>query len=73
MVTLETTPLTTDSNVQNIVTEFTVGKKKSNAADVVISTWQSIYKFPQKWFEQFDVVYGDEPLVQGKVIDDSHG
>ena len=49
------------------------GKEKSNAADVVISTWQSIYKFPQKWFEQFDVVYGDEPLVQGKVIDDSHG
>ena len=36
------------------------GKEKSNAADVVISTWQSIYKFPQKWFEQFDVVYGDE-------------
>ena len=26
----------------------------------MISTWQSIYKFPQKWFEQFDVVYGDE-------------
>ena len=36
------------------------GKEKSNAADVVISTWQSIYKFPQEWFNQFDVVYGDE-------------
>ena len=36
------------------------GKEKSNAADVVISTWQSIYKFPQDWFDQFDVVYGDE-------------
>jgi len=36
------------------------GKEKSNNADVVISTWQSIYKFPQEWFSQFDVVYGDE-------------
>ena len=36
------------------------GKEKSNNADVVISTWQSIYKFPKEWFSQFDVVYGDE-------------
>lgn len=36
------------------------GKEKSNESDVVISTWQSIYKFPQEWFSQFDVVYGDE-------------
>ena len=36
------------------------GKEKSNEFDVTISTWQSIYKFPKSWFEQFDVVYGDE-------------
>ena len=36
------------------------GKEKSNEYPVTISTWQSIYKFPKKWFEQFDVVYGDE-------------
>ena len=36
------------------------GKDKSNKAAVVISTWQSIYKFPKSWFEEFDVVYGDE-------------
>ena len=36
------------------------GKEKSNEFDVTISTWQSIYKFPTSWFEQFDVVYGDE-------------
>ena len=36
------------------------GKEKTNKADIVISTWQSIYKYPKKWFEGFDVVYGDE-------------
>tara|TARA_Y100000994_G_scaffold102755_1_gene84625 strand:- start:750 stop:1721 length:972 start_codon:yes stop_codon:yes gene_type:complete len=36
------------------------GKEKTNKADIVISTWQSIYKYPKKWFEEFDVVYGDE-------------
>ena len=36
------------------------GKEKSNEFPVTISTWQSIYKFPKKWFEKFDVVYGDE-------------
>ena len=28
--------------------------------DVVISTWQSIYKMPKKYFDQFDCVIGDE-------------
>ena len=28
--------------------------------DVVISTWQSIYKMPKKYFEQFDCIIGDE-------------
>jgi len=36
------------------------GKEKSNEYPLTISTWQSIYKFPKKWFEKFDVVYGDE-------------
>ncbi len=27
---------------------------------VVITTWQSIYKLPKSWFEQFGVVIGDE-------------
>ena len=36
------------------------GKEKTNKADIIISTWQSIYKFPKSWFDQFDVVYGDE-------------
>lgn len=36
------------------------GKEKNTDYPITISTWQSIYKFPKKWFEEFDVVYGDE-------------
>ena len=36
------------------------GQDKNAEADIFISTWQSIYKQPKKWFEQFDVVIGDE-------------
>jgi superfamily II DNA or RNA helicase len=36
------------------------GKEKYQQAEVTISTWQSIYKETKKWFEQFDVVIGDE-------------
>ena len=34
--------------------------KKSEMPRVIISTWQSIYKLPGKWFEQFGCVFGDE-------------
>lgn len=36
------------------------GQDKNTDKPVVISTWQSIYKLPRKWFEKFDVVIGDE-------------
>ena len=37
------------------------GQEKNNPeAQIFISTWQSIYKQPKKWFDQFDVVVGDE-------------
>ena len=36
------------------------GKEKITSQQVVISTWQSIYKMPQAWFEQFGCVFGDE-------------
>jgi superfamily II DNA or RNA helicase len=29
-------------------------------SEVLITTWQSIYKQPKQWFEQFDVIVGDE-------------
>lgn len=28
--------------------------------DIMFTTWQSIYKQPKSWFDQFDVVIGDE-------------
>jgi superfamily II DNA or RNA helicase len=36
------------------------GHDKNITKRVVISTWQSIYKFPKKYFEQFGMVVGDE-------------
>lgn len=36
------------------------GFEKSNDAEIIISTWQSIYKLPKKFFSEFDVIYGDE-------------
>ena len=36
------------------------GKDKNHNSAIVISTWQSIYKLPKKWFEQFGMIIGDE-------------
>ena len=36
------------------------GTERYVEAPVVISTWQSIYKEPKKFFERFDVIIGDE-------------
>lgn len=36
------------------------GKEKVTDKRVIISTWQSIYKFPKEWYEQFDTIFGDE-------------
>lgn len=35
-------------------------KSKDSEKQIIISTWQSIYKQPKSWFDQFDVVIGDE-------------
>jgi len=36
------------------------GVPKLSDRQVVISTWQSIYKMPRAWFDNFEVVIGDE-------------
>ena len=36
------------------------GKDKTFDKAICISTWQSIYKLPKTWFEQFGMVVGDE-------------
>ena len=39
---------------------ISAGAEKVTELPVVISTWQSIYKEPRKFFKRFDVIIGDE-------------
>lgn len=36
------------------------GTEKDSSARIYVSTWQSIYKHPKAWFDQFSMVVGDE-------------
>ena len=36
------------------------GKEKDTNKPLTISTWQSLYKLPKEYFEQFDYIIGDE-------------
>tara|TARA_R110000822_G_scaffold114913_1_gene246641 strand:- start:1027 stop:2538 length:1512 start_codon:yes stop_codon:yes gene_type:complete len=45
-----------DRNVHKIYQ----GHDKDTTKRVVISTWQSIYNLPKKWFKQYGMIIGDE-------------
>ena len=45
-----------DNNVHRVF----AGQDKSTSRPITISTWQSLYKLPKNYFEQFDMVIGDE-------------
>lgn len=45
---------------KGLIHKIMSGQEKSSKAPFVISTWQSIYKMHKSWFQQFDVVIGDE-------------
>ena len=47
-------------NADAYVHQIMGGQERYVEAPVVISTWQSIYKEPKKFFERFDVIIGDE-------------
>lgn len=47
-------------DVESNVHKIYGGQEKQTNKRVVISTWQSLYKMPAKFFENFDVVFGDE-------------
>ena len=47
-------------NVGHHCHKLYAGAEKYTEHNVVISTWQSIYKEPKKWFDKFDCVIGDE-------------
>ena len=36
------------------------GRPKDTEKPVVISTWQSIFKQPEKWFSRYQTIFGDE-------------
>lgn len=46
----------TNHHCQKLYSGFT----KDFSKDVLITTWQSIYKQPKQWFSQFNVIFGDE-------------
>jgi superfamily II DNA or RNA helicase len=47
-------------DVVNNVHRIYGGKDKNTTKPIIISTWQSIYKFPKEWFETMGCVFGDE-------------
>ena len=47
-------------DVENNCHKIYSGKDKVTNKRIIISTWQSIYKLPKVWFEQFSAVFGDE-------------
>jgi superfamily II DNA or RNA helicase len=46
----------TENNCQKLYSGFS----KEFTSNVLITTWQSIYKQPKDWFDNFDVIFGDE-------------
>jgi superfamily II DNA or RNA helicase len=50
----------TDWNAEKNCHKIIGGESKLTTKQVVISTWQSIYKLPRTWFDNFEVCIGDE-------------
>ncbi len=49
-----------EMDVENDIHKIYSGKSKTVDVPLTISTWQSIYEMSPSFFEQFDVIYGDE-------------
>ena len=47
-------------NANDFVHKIYSGKDKNTEKPIIISTWQSIYKFPKRYFDDIDCVIGDE-------------
>ncbi len=47
-------------DAENYCHKIYSGREKTSDSPVVITTWQSIYKLDRSFFEDFDVVIGDE-------------
>jgi superfamily II DNA or RNA helicase len=51
---------TTNKSLKALAHKIMYGYDLETDKRVIVSTWQSIYKQPKKWFEQFSSVVGDE-------------
>lgn len=51
---------TDEWDAEDHVHSISAGAEHNTDKEIVISTWQSIYKKPAKWFDQFDVWICDE-------------
>ena len=49
-----------DGTMETLVHRIYQCKEKETDKPLTISTWQSLYKMPKEYFEQFDYVIGDE-------------
>jgi superfamily II DNA or RNA helicase len=49
-----------NENIEPWLHRIYQGKDKNTDKPLTISTWQSLYKMPKEYFEQFDYVIGDE-------------
>ena len=47
-------------NADDFIHKIYGGKDKVTDKNIIISTWQSIYKFPKRYFDDIDCVIGDE-------------
>jgi superfamily II DNA or RNA helicase len=47
-------------DVEKDIHKIYSGKDKITKKNVIISTWQSIYKNPRAWFQKFGMILGDE-------------
>ena len=47
-------------NVGSFCHKIYAGRERETDSQVIITTWQSIYKLPRKYFERFNCVIGDE-------------
>jgi len=52
----------TNWKTRDFVHKIFGGEEKNSDKRIIVSTWQSIYKMPQKYFDQFGTVMGDECL-----------
>ena len=49
-----------NENMDSFLHRIYQGKEKDTDKPLTISTWQSLYKLPKEYFEQFDYIVGDE-------------